>query len=921
MPASLVPLLQDTISLVFTRPFLFVCLSIAGFVIKDTAKRFRLPEKPQWPENENQSLAAELAKSTEDAATFLGSKGSEIGCNNCKVLQSLQYRDFGFIALYVAFFIADAKAIGGFMGALITALAILTGILDFLEDVAILKITRRQPAQPVRFGAPKWFFYFLTLGLQAFVFNPWPSHPFQTMLASITLAVLAVASPWGMVASLRRSFIGITSAAKVSALGLVGMAIYPLASSFSVPASIAAKYIVLERVPILFALIMVALAGICRAPGLLDLTPRRIFFVSLAAGSSGEAIASTARLIFRLSPDRIAGLDPIVMPMSGTWGDFLVRHNQVSITLAVSLPVLIAAAIFSTRQKQNPLKLTPSVAVGFAIVITGVHFARAHSSDIVSAFFHHGWLQTLREFIVHYPSIFNGYGDSLRSPGFNQKIFDDHLALALGFASTTLIYVVLGFYGDWQLRKPHDKEGDYTVPALCSAIMVLMWSCWILGALTFFFDAYRIPVLLILTLVGILTSQSSLSDHFYGLRPRTSGAAPSPAEVIGGSKYKQSESNRIIVAAANGGGIQAGAWVARVLAGLECENRGKFQDHFRMISSVSGGSVGSAIFLDHLERCSPQGAPKAAEASSLDEVSWGLAWPDFLTGLFPWLFGVLFTIGRGRALEAAWVKNSGKGSLLENELSTWNDRVRDGKLPAIIMNATVVETGQRLLFGTTRFTGRTISGRARLDAADLHGSNDVSIVTAARLSATFPYVTPASRADIPGPQPHLVDGGYYDNYGMATLVEWLDEALQNSRVNQVLVLQIHGVPVREDFHDQLYSGSRGWFYQALAPLATLIQVRSAGQVAHNDVELGLLQESYAQKGIAIHSLEFEFPNPNAPLSWHLTKAQQAQIEEAWTTNGSIKCGRDSVREFLNGASLLKGCTCPACVAATSAQVV
>jgi len=48
---------------------------------------------------------------------------------------------------------------------------------------------------------------------------------------------------------------------------------------------------------------------------------------------------------------------------------------------------------------------------------------------------------------------------------------------------------------------------------------------------------------------------------------------------------------------------------------------------------------------------------------------------------------------------------------------------------------------------------------------------DVTVATAARLSATFPYVTPASCSDQPGPQPHIVDSGYYDNYGMATLVE------------------------------------------------------------------------------------------------------------------------------------------------------
>jgi hypothetical protein len=57
------------------------------------------------------------------------------------------------------------------------------------------------------------------------------------------------------------------------------------------------------------------------------------------------------------------------------------------------------------------------------------------------------------------------------------------------------------------------------------------------------------------------------------------------------------------VVAVNGGGIQAAAWAAQVLAGLEeaCREEGcgrEFDEEVRLISSVSGGSVGTMYFVN-----------------------------------------------------------------------------------------------------------------------------------------------------------------------------------------------------------------------------------------------------------------------------------------------------------------------------------
>jgi hypothetical protein len=130
-------------------------------------------------------------------------------------------------------------------------------------------------------------------------------------------------------------------------------------------------------------------------------------------------------------------------------------------------------------------------------------------------------------------------------------------------------------------------------------------------------------------------------------------------------------------------------------------------------------------------------------------------------------------------LELAWSRNSSKDPKnhpqLAEPLSNWNAAVTEKPLPAIVMNSTIVENGYRLLLGTT-YPAAGLAPDSRENATALHcirgKQRDVQVVTLARLSATFPWVTPTARAEGDSTKPHMVDGGYYDDYGMATLVEW-----------------------------------------------------------------------------------------------------------------------------------------------------
>ena len=885
-------------------PFLPLALITAALVacaalLQKQIGAIKAPDVPWRPYNQGPGLAMELANTKAFVDRVLDTSESEKGKDNRKAVRVLQYLDFVFIPLYTALFITVAVLRAGWSHSwIVVDLAILTALFDIIEDVHILRLIGPNPARSVRpFGRLKWLFYFATLAAEGslLLHRPDSFRPF----AGLALGILLILNGGGgILSSLKLSFTGIASAAKLSLLGLLGLALAPYAALVPAPWREVAEYAILLRVPLLLALLLVVLPVIAFTAaksllqGLFDLTPLSLFTVALTAFTVAGTCCMTAYLVLAHAPERFAGLQCIP-------GLPLPLCAWLVIMAGLSAPVTGTALVFSVKQTGRSLTYIAAALAGTALALTLASAIILNRTGLENYI-----LLCLRSYGVeaclqHF-GVFQGY---VTSPNGTGDPLLDHVRAFLGFGAALILYLAVGLCGWFCLG----KRGG-TVPALSSALMLMMILGWMLSATTFFFDAWHIPTLLIVAAAGTLTTFSTRSDHYYDLRDPAPDRAPTPVEAV--AKMKP---GHLIVAAANGGGIQAGAWAAQVLFGLcdpKIDPENKFRPSLRLISSVSGGSLGSACFMHWLANPDDAKTPDvAASSSSLDEVAWGLGWTELLRALLPWFFSGL--IGRGRALERAWCRNSSrtpKGcQQMDLPLSNWNARVTSGELPAVVMNATITETGERLLLATTALQDE--EGRARVNGSTLHTfqdengvpiPKDVGVVTAARLSASFPYVTPAARCKVPGAQPHVVDGGYYDNYGMATLVEWLDEALQgaNGKFPKVLVLQIHGAKVPLEVKNERYKANHGWFYQAIAPLITLNKVRGAGQIAHKEIELEFLQQKWKAQNVHIEDVLFEFPDLDTPLSWHLTSDQIKKIRYAWDNGPAVSKAKRQVQEFL-----------------------
>jgi hypothetical protein len=263
----------------------------------------------------------------------------------------------------------------------------------------------------------------------------------------------------------------------------------------------------------------------------------------------------------------------------------------------------------------------------------------------------------------------------------------------------------------------------------------------------------------------------------------------------------------VYVVAAEGGGLYAAYQTAKFLARMQdlCPN---FAQHVFAVSSVSGGSLGAAVFagLTHslatnadaqpcLDKLADRGnfetrADAILSRDLLAPVVWGGLFPDFLQRFIPWPFPVF---DRARALEFAFEETWRYGAdTTSNPLSgTLFDLCGagatgclTGSTPALAFNTSNIETGMQMVLSPLDFTSIGPPWTSSAKVFDFFSTGidpvDMPLSTAVGLSARFPWISPAGWYAFTDPNEKslgekarkrrmsFVDGGYVDNSGVAT---------------------------------------------------------------------------------------------------------------------------------------------------------
>jgi hypothetical protein len=226
--------------------------------------------------------------------------------------------------------------------------------------------------------------------------------------------------------------------------------------------------------------------------------------------------------------------------------------------------------------------------------------------------------------------------------------------------------------------------------------------------------------------------------------------------------------------------------------------------------------------------------------------------------------------------------------------------------PAFALNTTEVETGGRFLLANYRNPEHAETGVYPSESFLQAYPANIRLITAARLSATYPFVSSASRIDpaVYGPLAgHFVDGGYYDNDGTATLDEFLASAFEGDLKGKaylpgkndasphgatypvrILVIEIRDgsdldISKSPEAQCTLQEGCKPWgaTEQGFAPLRTFWNTGHVSMTRRNRREFTLLADALRPHA---NLTEVVFPfSETPPLSWHLTPSELNQIRE------------------------------------------
>jgi hypothetical protein len=323
-----------------------------------------------------------------------------------------------------------------------------------------------------------------------------------------------------------------------------------------------------------------------------------------------------------------------------------------------------------------------------------------------------------------------------------------------------------------------DLLGSVSVVAISLTILVVVFSTiydWSLQS--------KIPGITILIVLIVVSSYFNFNDnHRFRQFSKPEKSVLPTLE----SSFQQWLANRpdldrfsnkpypVYIAAAQGGGIYAAYHAATAFTKLT-EYFPSFPQHIFAISSVSGGSLGASAFSSLVKFGGISGKSLSQTASKM--FSSDLLTPLLTMGLFPdliqrFMFFPIYDWDRGTGLEVAFEKAWDKLSLpnQDNPLrqSFYQHWKPEGIAPALVLNTTVVETGDRLAIGPFQINLPNKENIA-IDEPDL----DLKLSTAAGLSARFPYFTPVGwyQRSKDKSKLHLADGGYFDNSGIPTALD------------------------------------------------------------------------------------------------------------------------------------------------------
>lgn len=469
--------------------------------------------------------------------------------------------------------------------------------------------------------------------------------------------------------------------------------------------------------------------------------------------------------------------------------------------------------------------------------------------------------------------------------------------------------------------------------------LFLIFAIFFVSTLTRAYDKYGIPLVSMVLISAVVWSYFNWNDNhrirILNLERKTEAQAASPSagnllpltgafnawlenrpKELREKFWLNKRPYPVYVVAAQGGGLYSANLAALTLARLY-DRCPRLRHHVFAVSGVSGGSVGAGLISALLEasnagddmRCDfelggAEAGPLEASVKTilakdyLAPLMASALFPDMMQRLIPYPVGIF---DRARAFEASLERSFEVSDIATRDLKARNPLSLpflnhwspEKAAPMLVLNTTMVETGEQIVIAPigqpSDEQGVLFNPDYRTIYPDLIGEKrDMRLSTAMSLSARFPLIMPAGRLRSGKSSFRLVDGGYFENSGVATAQAIISDLISNRatspQASLAAVSDSGGVaaslsPESEDIIEfRLIILSEDYtppeisegLNELMSPLRTLLRTRSKrGQEAIRRATKSLIEP---------YIIKLSHDHFHMSLGWHFATPTQRLIE-------------------------------------------
>ncbi len=511
------------------------------------------------------------------------------------------------------------------------------------------------------------------------------------------------------------------------------------------------------------------------------------------------------------------------------------------------------------------------------------------------------------------------------------RVFDqNHLNLFLIQVFLILVILFLGFFKEYPVLQ---------LPAAVSVTLLLAILVMIAGSVSFWLRKWAtVAVIIFVLMINYFSNSSFLNrpHEAFGMDYDISPVAYTLShldsllhedtvakdknqilQILNNwkAKFPSETKPKLVIMASSGGGQRAALWTVKVMQSIYEIDSGGILKHTELLTGASGGVLGAAFFREIYLRSLQDSAVNPLDRKYLNQISADNLNPIIFSLLVNDLLirnqhyeygGRSYLKDRGYAFENQL--NINTEGVLDKPLSAYKIPESKGEIPLLPVTALITNDGRKLFispqsmsfFGTS-VLGKTGSAEKKQSVDFLrffvkHDAGNLRFLSALRMSATFPFITP--NIQLPSePIMETMDTGLSDNFGIQdglrflyVFQKWIAE-----NTSGIVMVTIRDSEKSVEIQPTLPPNI---FQRMFTPFKNIYSNWANAQTIQNEVLFNYMAESmpfplekvefeYVPEKVQVEELTESQQNmQRASLNWRLTAREKRSILSSMATSSN-----------------------------------